>query len=519
MIKTRVDTAFPKLVQVGLILGALGLALASGWLVTVRSMALVALLGTVPGLIILVVPVWGVYLSPVADLWFSGLQVLGIPPRNYLVMILLVAMVLHSRRFTGKRPSQIPDVAWSLLRIVILFYGWMVLITLLSGFLLGRDLGIELLLRLWVSRIIMGLALALITQRFLNTRRQIRLFMGMMLGAALVSAIIAILQFYDVSFAWDLRVRIAPFLPRIEELVARGEYKSADRVMGLAAYSISFGYHIVNILPLMIGILVGLFARTGSHGWARTGLTLAVVVMGWATLLNDTRAAIVGVIVGTLVMIVRARPEWRSRPIKAGRLVMLTAGLVALVFLSLRGVVHDINRWTLGYLSTSNQLARIPMFLAGLMASLRYPLGTGFEGYGAVLLESYEALPTLAGSEYISAPHNHLLNQLVAFGVPGLLLSIVYFVKLFSLTRALGSGTQDPFFKVLSISLMGAFTAELVYIQAHNGGPFYGDLMHWYLVGVLLAALRMRAAHSNGDKADLLRTAKPASCQEGTGRC
>jgi len=75
--------------------------------------------------------------------------------------------------------------------------------------------------------------------------------------------------------------------------------------------------------------------------------------------------------------------------------------------------------------------------------------------------------------------------MLAFYGFPGLVLLLIFYVLLFRLLRPIKN--YAPFLKGAQVGLLGGFIAYLVNSLFHNNGPFIGDIINWYFIGVALA--------------------------------
>ena len=146
--------------------------------------------------------------------------------------------------------------------------------------------------------------------------------------------------------------------------------------------------------------------------------------------------------------------------------------------------------------SDSSARARIPMTLTALWYSLDHPLGTGTysptrehigEGLDEAMVERLLA----------STPHNQFLNVLVYYGYPGLALLVAFYLLIlrslvYSGRYILRSGDASLYF--LGTAVVGALAAYGVNSLLHNAGPFVGDWVHFFIVGLAFSIERIVAS-------------------------
>lgn len=491
----RLRRAYLQVIKGLLVVGVIPSTIVVGRLIGTNPKTIAAPLAVLGGCVVLVKPLWALYASPVLDLWFYGMPVKGVPLRSYLIVLLLGTMALGSITRRSKQRRQTNGKVNTLVRLVVAFYGWMIFSTALASLVWQRHLGGGLV-RLMIGRILVGLPLAVATLHFLDTKEKICRLLAMLLGGVGVSALVAILQFHNLEFAWRIRLLIAPPPVHLQGVETIQQYYY--QVPGLAGYSIPFSYHIVNVLPLALGLLIGQFSREEGNVWVRAVFAIAVVIMGWALILSNARSALLGVGVGTIVMLLEFRRR-RLREFSVGRRwTGLGAILMVLLLISILvtqlGDWRGYTRWNLDRFAKSSELFRIPIMLSGLLAGLEHPFGVGFAGLAEFSSRYYTLLQSLPGSEEIlqTGPHNHFINMFAYFGIPGLIFIAAFYWKILTFTHSLAASAKDPLLRDISIGLMGTFTAALIHMQFHNAGPFNADLVHWYLIGILLSLLQMQ---------------------------
>jgi len=134
------------------------------------------------------------------------------------------------------------------------------------------------------------------------------------------------------------------------------------------------------------------------------------------------------------------------------------------------------------------------MQLQAVRYGIAHPVGTGIYDLSGVN-PGPDIDPDI--SEYIltHSPHNQFLNSLVFYGIPGLVLSLMFYGIIFESVKAAlrmtGSLARDRYERRLLVGLAGGIVAYVINSLFHNGGPFVGDWFHFYLVGLIFSVYRI----------------------------
>ena len=133
---------------------------------------------------------------------------------------------------------------------------------------------------------------------------------------------------------------------------------------------------------------------------------------------------------------------------------------------------------------------------AALRYSADYPLGTGI--YTPDRSHICADIPEVMAADLLRLwPHNQFLHILVIYGIPGLILLILFYVLVIrSLLRSgrvsLRAGNGHlPF---LGIAIIGSFTAYTIATLLTPSGPFIIDWSHFIIIGLIFSLGRITAA-------------------------
>jgi len=401
-------------------------------------------------------------LSGIAYLWFGGTHLMGIhlPPIIAALSFYAVLTIVFLKAHLSMSPT-----VKAIFQISAALIGWMVVRELLAG---GA---LDVALKVLVGRIMVGLTIAFCIW-FLDTEiRHVRFLTYTLIFAMVVSAIVGIGQFFiggPFVRLWELTGGYHPKLGEVQ----------IGYIAGLAAYSIPLGYQLCTCVPLVFSLVVSRSTRY------RKTLGVIFLILSLALFLTQSRSAVIGGSVGVAVVmsLLSARRNLK-RP-----LMVLSLGAVAyLVY----GMYVSPRMTTLTEYSAQ---ARLPLFIVAFYTGITHPLGTGREIYLEVASSFHEIVEEMpsATAVYEFTAHNQFLNMLGYYGLPGLVLLIMFYIFLFRLLRASKSpGISHPFLNGARIGLLGAFTGYLVNSFFHNAGPFIGDPINWYFIGLALAVRKL----------------------------
>jgi len=227
--------------------------------------------------------------------------------------------------------------------------------------------------------------------------------------AGCIAAVYGIAQY----FGWD------PLLPAASYHVGEGEFMIVrpPGPLGHAAYFSTY-------------LLYALFAGIGLWGKDRWLSWCAVLVIPVAILMSGTRAALLGLAAGVLVLAVMKRPSWRAVSIvAAAALACVSVLLLTPAGDRLRARVH----WSMEDVRGG---ARLLLWRDSLrMSAAHWAAGTGLETFGSSFpVWQSKELSRQYPDFYHESPHNLFLDALTSQGVIGLMV----WLGLCGLTLALG---------------------------------------------------------------------------------
>lgn len=404
------------------------------------------------------------------DAWLSSYQLGPLPPRVYLQGIALVYTFFHAKRFGVPTSMKSGTKFWTL-QVFMLW--WVLFDTFLGALIYQVGLG-DLVEAVYYfgGRIVAGVLLGWLTAYWTADRPAVQARLTKWAGFIItLSAVVAIAQWYRVPQAWQL-------VANLGRTQAAGSSDllwavTVVRPMGLGGTVVVFSYQLLLALPFCFH-----WAMKGK-GWVQRTFWFACTgVVTVAVVLNGTRSALAAagfVLVTALAFYMR---RWPQFVVGSAVVLGVLAGMSALQSTGQSPLVERV--LTIG---TESDLSRLTMLAATGEVVLSNPLGTGLAARQSLLTQQ-GALAGGIGGEILSETtvHNQFANVLVAYGVPGLVMLLLFYRWL--LVRSLQSIRAGS---DLSFPLLLGIGAHLLNSMLHNGGPFNGDPFVWYFVGLLVA--------------------------------
>jgi len=408
-------------------------------------------------------------LSGITYLWFAGTHLMEIhlPPVVAAIGIYVSLIIVFS-----KDKFSISPTTKAIFLVSLILIGWMFLRELFARTEFALIIGVV------GGRVLVGVIIAF-SLWFLTTKLwHLRFVTYVFIAAITVSAIVGIGQYFvgePFVRLWELT---GGHLPKLWEV-------RLGYIAGLATYSIPFSYQLCTFVPLVFGLCI-------SHAVKHRKVFFMIFLLLLLSLfLTQARSAIAGTLLGIVVVM------WSVQRKLKRALLFLSFGALAYL---LYGVY--VNPRIITFAEPSAQ-ARLPLFIAALWTVLAQPFGTGRAAYTEVASGFYGLIEKLPEAEMIleHTAHNQFLNMLGYYGIPGLVLAILFYVLLFQLLR-MGKTTavSTRFLSGMKVGLLGSFTAYLINSLFHNAGPFIGDPFNWYFIGLALATNKLLTFNVAGGK-------------------
>lgn len=415
-------------------------------------------------------PVYLLVATLAATIYAGDVDVGPFSLRVYLYLALLGWMVTRSLL---RQESLVDDIrATTLLLSYVVFVGWYAITLSLQGS------PIALIAVKTINYHGLSILTAVLTLYIVRTRADVFVFARGLVVILLMSCTVAILQWRQVSAAWDLWHLLRPQVAALPGEMGLALGDEGTRTLGnpgLFATAAVFGYYVSAIVPIV-------FRRFMARTSVLTISSLALAITGLFVV--QQRASLLGVALacGLLFYV-----QLRNR-VKVAKLIVVVALLVvfisAVFFTQLRQQSEGMpvtNR----YLDLQD-IGRLQVAAVALRFISAHPFIGGVDGY----LRFYEE-QRWAGTRYKAVtPHNMFLNAGVYTGVPGLLWIIFFTIQLGVIMAQCWrqARLQNDW---TTITLVAALVGYLVSAQFHNASFVSGDIFPWVLIGLMLRSSKV----------------------------
>ena len=268
---------------------------------------------------------------------------------------------------------------------------------------------------------------------------------------AVVSAVVAILQFMGIGLAWDVRRALG--LIQGDPADIRQILRSGSRPMGICFTPIQFSYHLIAGY-----VLANLLYRQGMmKPWMYAAFTIIALIAAAA---SGTRSLVLGILVHEGLQLAAVGR------FKTYVMLIVGAVLAAGGYYYLQSVGSRV-----ASLQDTSAVSRMALAQFGLHLFIDNPFGFGWGFEPAKLAWLYwEELSHLpkADAVFRIGIHNTFINFLLRYGIFGFCL-----IAILALTNLR-----------ISIALFISFLAYFVNGLFHNAGVFVGDMYFWFAFAV-----------------------------------
>lgn len=346
------------------------------------------------------------------------------------------------------RPSHLPALC----------LGLYILVNLVSTLLMAHDISASLRIVLWL---VLSFAAYLLTILVASRYATARILFDDAVAIGTMAACAAVLLYaLAVIGYFPFGVQTDPY---ISGLVAKGTFHEGNLLGSFAAMT----------TLLALAMLIHLPERTGRR---RTMLIVAVGICAAVTFLSFTRAAWLGLALGTIVVVMLSRPsQGRIRTIRSVGFIVTTAMVLIFVLgwtnplLDRTSSIFDDSTGTIAYRAATYAEA-----LRGISEHLLIGLGTN--SYGQYVSDPTQAYnPAYLGGLFIATLWD---TGVAGFGF----LLLAFGILARRLWRALVS--TDDVTRSHAVGLSAAFVCALVAYQSTNGFWF---AYNWIFMGIAAA--------------------------------
>jgi hypothetical protein len=415
-----------------------------------------------------------------AHLFLGDIDLGPASPRMYL-LLLLIGIVVAGVAAKGRPLIRTPE-AQGVAVTYLCLVGWVAFARVVRGESVAHVATILL------STFLFAIASFVVIQHVCARRVAVAGVAGTLVGAALISAVVGILQWWDVGIA----LRVTDWLhPVVHEIGDEG-YAAWTGIRGLTTYSIPFSYHL-----LIGGSLVATWAALQLALRRRLGILaggIVVATVSIAMLLSQSRSALVALLLaGALGATWLARRHRGGLGLgRGGAFVATMAVVMAAAFVLLGPVGAGSDRSaTLSRVTDWQDPLRQVLTSLALEYGIQHALvGGGLAGY-ADTVESVDRARRGA-----TAPHNMFLTALVSYGIPGVLILCVLLWQCarvcIATIRLYGRGAERTAW--IGLGTAAALIAYCFNGLFHNDSFITSGVLGMWLVGLLCADLGWRRA-------------------------
>ena len=409
-------------------------------------------------------PVIGLYLAVIIELWFAGYYLFDIYYlRPRLIILPFIIMIVFLKSILRGDEVRLSEKSRQAIFISILFLLWAFC---LSTLIYKEDINA---LITPMARIGGGILVSTLIALLITDLEKLRNYLYAMFFAASLSALIGILQIFVGEPFYSIRkIFVSADLPIT--------YMQSGRAAGLTFYYIPFSYQMLSVL-LVSSSIIAVIKFTSIK--ERLFIILVNVILFTGLLLSYTRSAMFAFCIALVFM------SWRNvdkRSVMIYSAIMISV-VIIIATITLPGASHRMA--TLGDTSSAS---RIPLAKMGYVIASQNPLGVGPGRFHEYADKYYSSVSALRGSRLVlrNSSHNHLLNTLVYYGIPGFLLTIYFYIKVIqAIPKEIGK--VDPFFSSLTKNFSWILLGYFIHSSFHNAGPFVGDNFIWYIIGIVFA--------------------------------
>jgi hypothetical protein len=281
-------------------------------------------------------------------------------------------------------------------------------------------------------------------------------------GVILSSAVLALLQLMDIPFAWAIRDALGNNL--------RGAVAGALSVEGdVRTSGLSYSpIQLATQLCLAFGVSAALWEHRHTIGIKQPHADPVVLIMLAAmcvgAIICATRSPVLGAVIFFALYALRRKGSWLM-------VVAMLGGAALYLVWPLVMEILQSSQPRMVRTDDNSATGRQSLFTYGLYLFRDNPLGYGF-GFDPIehWTKYWQDLYTLDNPNVvkISELHNYMLNMLNTYGVGLVLVAPLVWELLF---RARYS--------------MIFFIPYIVHTTFHNTGPFWNDMIFWYVVATL----------------------------------
>ncbi len=415
-------------------------------------------------------PIIGIYLALIFDLWFSGIKFLGANPRTYIAGVLISIMVISY--ILLKRGKVYASPLKKIFYPAIAFIVWVLVVNL---FIAKAEIPASLRN---ASTFITRFSFCFLIPYFVDQERKLKSLLFFLLFILSISSFIGIAQVIIGGPFYSIR----SFFGKIPF-----DFTWHNRAVGISLGPIDLSYQLLAGSIIAVAMFVSF---ESSNFFEKVFIGISSLLIGIGLLFSYTRTAIAGSLISILVMFILF---WKvKRKFKFERVLMPILAIFFVVGLVLNA--SNLIPYKLTNLGGPSLEGRIPLFETALRIIKGNPLGTGITYYKEKAEEKYYYVKDTyedARIVLLTTAHNHFLLIAGYYGIIGLLIFLIFLKKTFQASVLFYKRSTDYLLRGLSIGFLAYECGYIFHFFFHNAGPFKGDIIFWYILGMMLSGLNI----------------------------
>lgn len=410
-------------------------------------------------------PFLGIVLVMIMHFWLGSIEA-SIYPRILSIIFvgLVITPFLAIERKIKFEKTALDSKTKSILQISITIFLWEIFVNQVVHV---QNFSV---LTAATAKVFFPILLSVLVYLVIENKKRFEKYIFLLVLLISTSALVGILQTLEISWAWKLREMQGPVLNKPEPA-------------GLALFSLHFSYQLGCALPLVFAMAM----RQKIHRRENIFYVSASTLITVAVILSTVRSAILGALIGSVFV------HFILRKYKKGLILLLTLTIAVLfIFFSM-----DISRFKpITTISDRSAALRIPLFFTALnVAKDNFLFGVGSGRFEEEAESYYRYVDHMRGARtiFVTTPHNQFLNTLVYFGVPGFLLLLLFYFRLFKGLILIQKTSQDTYYRFFSAGLLGSFISYIINSLFHNTGPFISDPYSWFFVAATFLLFKLQS--------------------------
>jgi len=399
--------------------------------------------------------------------WLPTATIYVFNPRMYLLGIAGILLVYDYVRHPYLNRKEKILFGWVLIMIIVFMLVNFYTRRIVTGYVFSMFRGI---LKAYIS----GPILALFVYRKLRTKQELTLMFKIVAWSFAVPAVVSILQYLGVDWAWQLPLKVAHLSTK--PVVVLPNFFAHSRARGFHMIPIAFTFQAV--IGVSISTVLAIFMV--QNPVRRLIYDLLAILATIGSLVTLTRSLLLGILSMDVYIVYQVLSRKSSSNIFLMRAISVTLFVVVMSV----GGYNILNRETSGSrLTDFHDKFRPQLWKAGLILAMEHPFGIGSAQTIEVIekerLNFIGRVDMDIATKFTS--HNYLLNQLVYYGIPGFLLTLFILIWPFLLVR----GRPMEGFEWMKYTVWSVLGVLYINSFFHNGG-LTGLPLAWSAIGIAM---------------------------------